>query len=116
MTRTTYARPDPLAAKGFFILDNDRKEIDWDHVAHAFRAANQAVGWGADITLTPERRHVLVCFPRERAAHVENTIAIFYRVIERHIGFDAFRLIGIDLEPRSASPGPLISSDVQRTR
>jgi len=116
MTRTTHARPDPLAAKGFFIIDDDRKEIDWEHVARAFRAANQAVGWGADITLTPERRHALVCFPCDRAAHVENTIAIFHRVVERHIGLDAFRSIGIDLEPRSASPGSHFSSDVQRTR
>jgi hypothetical protein len=90
--------------------------LDWDHVARAFRAANQAVGWGADITLTPERRHALVCFPRERAGHVENTIAIFNRVVERHVGLEAFRSLGIELEPRSTSHDPPYSADAWRTR
>ena len=71
---------------------------------------------GADITLTPERRHALVCFPRERAEHVANTISIFHRVVERHIGLEEFRSIGIDLEPRSALHDPPSSSEARRTR
>jgi len=110
-------RADPSESASEDRLSSARSEgIDWGHVARAFRAANQAVGWDADIILSPERRHALVCFPRERAEHVANTISIFHRVIERHIGLEAFRSLGIDLEPRSASHGSPPASDAQRTR
>ena len=111
----TMQRADPTESASedrLFLAGGTQVEMDWDHVARAFRAANQAVGWGADITLTPERRHALVCFPRERAGHVANTLSIFHRVVERHIGLEAFRSLGIDLEPRSTSRSP----DAQRTR
>lgn len=113
------SRPDP-AGRGsespVVVFEGGGLEIDWSHVARAFRAANQAVGWGAEITLTPERRHALVCFPRERAEHVGNTTSIFRRVVERHFGLEAFRSLGIDLEARPATHGSTPSSDEQRTR
>jgi hypothetical protein len=75
--------------------------MDWELVAAAFQAANEKVGWGADIVLTPERQHALVLFPRERAVHVGTTTIEFYGEIEERIGVEAFMSIWIDFLSRA---------------
>ena len=97
MVSITHADVAELADEEILIPAGGRRmEMDWDCVARAFQAANEKVGWDADIVLTPERQHALVRFPRERAVHVGNTTFEFYCEIEDRIGVEAFMSIWID--------------------
>jgi len=101
MVSITHADLDELADEEVLIPAGGRRmEMDWDGVAAAFQAANEKVGWDADITLTPERQHALVRFPADRAVHVGNTTVEFYEEIERWIGVEAFMSIWIDFLSR----------------
>ena len=73
-------------------------EMDRECVGRAFQAANEAVGWSADIVLMPERQRALVRFPPEDVDLMAGTIDRFYDVIEAAIGTEAFRSIWIDFE------------------
>jgi hypothetical protein len=97
MISITHADPTTVAEEEFLIPAGGRRmEMDWDCVARAFQAANEAVGWDADITLTPERQHALVRFPRGRAEQVGESTIEFYRAIEERIGVERFMSIWID--------------------
>jgi hypothetical protein len=97
MVTITHADVDELADEEVRIPAGGRwMEMDWELVAAAFQAANEKVGWDAEIRLTPERQHALVMFPAERAVDVGHTIAGFYAAVEEMIGVEAFMSIWID--------------------
>jgi hypothetical protein len=97
MVSITHADPAELVDEEIQIPAGGRwMEMDWDHVAAAFQAANDQVGWNADIVLTPERQHALVRFPEDRAVLVGSTTLEFYHAIEECIGAEAFMSIWID--------------------
>jgi hypothetical protein len=97
MVSITHTDADVLADDEIRIPAGGRwMEMDWDRVAAAFQAANEQVGWDADIVLTPERQHALVRFPEERTIYVGHTMNDFYRAVEECIGADTFMSIWID--------------------
>jgi hypothetical protein len=71
-------------------------EMNWDCVARAFQAATEAVGWDADIVLTPERQHALVLFPRRYSELVAHTTSEFYQAVEAGMTVEEFMSIWID--------------------
>ncbi|HEX6747168.1 MAG TPA: hypothetical protein VF092_07695 [Longimicrobium sp.] len=97
MVSITHADIDELADEEIMIPAGGRwMEMDWECVARAFQAANEKVGWDADIILTPERQHALVLFPRDRTVDVGHTMGEFHVALEEAIGADAFMSIWID--------------------
>jgi hypothetical protein len=97
MISITHDAPDALNACEVRIPAGGRwMEMDWDRVAAAFQAANEAVGWDADVVLTPERQHALVLFPRAQSDIYVYRTSDFYRVVEECIGVEAFMSIWID--------------------
>ena len=101
MVSITHADVDELTDDEVRIPAGGRwMEMDWACVARAFQAANEKVGWDADIVLTPERQHALVLFPRERAVDVGHTMNEFHEAVEDCIGADAFMSIWIDFRSK----------------
>lgn len=97
MVSITHADAGELADEEVRIPAGGRwMEMDWDRVAAAFQAANEEVGWDAEIVLTPERQHALVLFPRDRSDAVVHGTDEFYRAVEEGIGVEAFMSIWID--------------------
>ena len=97
MVIVTHADIDELADEEIMIPAGGRwMEMDWECVARAFQAANEKVGWDADIVLTPERQHALVLFPRGRSNLVADTTGDFYRAVEERLGVERFMSIWID--------------------
>jgi hypothetical protein len=97
MVTITHADVDTIADDEVRIPAGGRwMEMDWDLVAAAFQAANEKVGWDAEIRLTPERQHALVLFPRDRSDLVVHSTDEFYRAVEEGIGVEAFMSIWID--------------------
>ena len=53
----SFAEPDPDWYGCYQIPAGGRRmEMDWDHVARAFEAAQAQLGWDAEVVLTPKRR------------------------------------------------------------
>jgi hypothetical protein len=97
MVSITHAVPHELVDEDIQIPAGGRwMEMDWNRIAAAFEAANEKVGWNADIVLTPERQHALVRFPADRAEWVGHTMDGFYDAIEDVIGVEQFMSIWID--------------------
>ena len=97
MVSITHADPEAFTDCEFRIPAGGRwMEMDWDRVAEAFNAANHAVGWDADIVLTPERQHALVLFPRRNSDLVAHTTSEFYRAVEAGLTVEEFMSIWID--------------------
>ena len=50
----SFAEPDPEWYGCYRIPAGGRRmEMDWDHVARAFEAAQAQLGWDAEVVLTP---------------------------------------------------------------
>lgn len=73
-----------------------RIELDWDHIAEAFREAVDRVGWDADVELRPDKQYALVRFATGSPELIAGRMDAFYDVIEDAIGAEAFMSIWID--------------------
>ena len=74
----SFAEPDPEWYGCYRIPAGGRRmEMDWDHVARAFEAAQAQLGWDAEVVLTPKEQNALVLFPGEKAEYVGRTAGEF---------------------------------------
>ena len=72
--------------------------MDWNLVIEGLQAASDALGWDADFTVTPERRHVSVVVPAALVDHVARTTLDFYAAVADRIGMKEFLSIWVDFD------------------
>ncbi|HKP74283.1 MAG TPA: hypothetical protein VJT67_02015 [Longimicrobiaceae bacterium] len=89
-----------LAYPDYFELSlrAQRVRVDWDSVIAALQAASDALGWDADFTVTPERRHVSIVIPAALVDHVAGTTLDFYAAVADRIGMKEFLSIWVDFD------------------
>ena len=57
----SFAEPDPAWNRCYRIPAGGRRmEMDWEHVARAFEAAQAQLGWDAEVVLTPKEQNAVV--------------------------------------------------------
>ena len=93
----SFAEPDPAWNRCYRIPAGGRRmEMDWEHIARAFEAAQAQLGWDAEVVLTPKEQNAVVLFPPEKAEYVGETTGEFYDLVEDEIGAERFMSIWID--------------------